>query len=164
MSKTHLLKMAVHFPKTAMYYLCIENFLKMFAMKYFTLLFVSAIVGFACHRKVPAAAPKSSLDPLVVSVGSSLPSCIEQKIDSIRKLPVWNPPAQIEEYEYNGKKVFVVSADCCDFFTTAYDENCNYICAPSGGFTGRGDGLCNDFNEKGKLVKQVWKDERTRAK
>lgn len=136
----------------------------MLVMKYLTLLFLSAIVVFACHRKVPAATYDSSSDQTIVSTGNGLPGCIQQKIDSIKKLPVWNPAAQIEEYEYHGKKVFVVSADCCDFFTTAYDENCNYICAPSGGFTGRGDGLCNDFNEKGKLVKQVWKDERTRAK
>ena len=133
-------------------------------MKYFALLFITAFIVLACHRKVPSATSDDSSVKSVVSIGTALPSCIQHKIDSIKKLPVWNPPAQIEEYEYHGKKVFLISADCCDFFTTAYDENCNYICAPSGGFTGRGDGLCNDFNEKGKLVKQVWKDERTRAK
>ncbi len=91
---------------------------------------------------------------------ASSPSCIQQKIDQIKKQPKWNPPAQIDEYLYNGKKVYLISADCCDQYITLVDENCNYICAPSGGITGKGDGKCTDFNEKATFVKQVWKDDR----
>ena len=107
----------------------------------------------ACHRKSPAA-----------TSDKGIPTCIQKKIDSIKQQPVWNPPAEIHEYEYNGKKVYLISADCCDFFTTAVDENCNYVCAPSGGFTGRGDGKCKDFNQNAKMIKVVWKDERSRGK
>ncbi len=95
-------------------------------------------------------------------VTNSIPPCIQKKIDSIKQQPVWNPPAEIHEYDYNGKKVYVVSADCCDRFHTAFDENCNYICAPSGGFTGKGDRKCVDFFEKAKHIKLVWKDERSK--
>ena len=93
---------------------------------------------------------------------SSAPACILQKIESIKKEKVWNPPAEIYEYEYDGKKVYAISANCCDFFNTVVDSECNYVCAPSGGFTGRGDGKCTDFFKVAKQVRLVWKDERTR--
>ncbi len=122
-------------------------------------IFIFGLLAFACHRKISNAA---SNNETVNTSGNEIPTCLQSKIDSIKKVPVWNPPATIEEYEYNEKKVYVISADCCDFFTTAVDENCNYICAPSGGFTGKGDGLCKDFNANAKFIKLVWKDERKR--
>ena len=127
-------------------------------MKYFVLIFASATFAFACHRKVTAAddIPVPPIPP------ATIPTCLQLQIDSVKKLPMWNPPATVEQYEYKGKTVFLMSANCCDFFATAIDENCNYVCAPSGGFTGKGDGKCTDFNEKAKLVKLVWRDERAK--
>ena len=29
-----------------------------------------------------------------------------------------------------------------DYDNLLFDDNCNYICAPSGGFSGAGDGKC----------------------
>ena len=89
-----------------------------------------------------------------------IPACIQQKIDQIKKEPKWNPPAEVHEYNYQGKKVFYFSSNCCDQYNIVYDENCNYLCAPSGGITGKGDGKCVDFNENAKEVRLVWKDER----
>lgn len=106
----------------------------------------------SCHRKMSAEASAAVLN--------IVPPCIQQKIDSIKQQPVWSPAAEINEYDYAGRKVYLVSARCCDFFSIAVDSNCNYICAPSGGFTGRGDRKCIDFSEKAKLVRLVWKDER----
>lgn len=121
---------------------------------------------FACQRKLPAKASATvSNDSFVATTptsGSSAPACILQKIDSIKQDHVWNPPAEIHEYEKDGKSIYLISADCCDRFTVAVDANCNYRCAPSGGFTGRGDGKCRDFFTSAKLVRLVWKDERVR--
>jgi hypothetical protein len=39
------------------------------------------------------------------------------------------------------------------------DQDCNYICAPYGGITGKGDGNCADFSDA-KYLRLVWKDER----
>ena len=64
---------------------------------------------------------------------------------------------QIDEYRYNGNKVYLVTAPCCDQFNTVYDEQCNAICAPSGGITGNGDGKCPDFSVTATHVKLVWK-------
>ena len=113
-----------------------------------------------CQRKTNTATTQPSYPIAEETAVSSIPICIQQKIDSLKQLPVSNPPSQVDEYDYNGEKVYGFSLGCCDMFYAVYNANCNYICAPSGGFTGRGDGLCIDFNEKAKLVKVVWKDER----
>ncbi len=91
---------------------------------------------------------------------NGLPLCVKGKIDTIKTQPKWNPPAEVWEYNLNGKKVYLFNADCCDQYTTLYDANCNYICAPSGGLTGKGDRKCDDFNTTAKQVRLVWKDNR----
>ena len=91
---------------------------------------------------------------------SAIPSCIQDKIEAIKKQSRWNPPATVEEYNYNGRRVFLFSSNCCDQLNEAFDENCNYICAPSGGLTGKGDRKCDDFEAGAKFVKIVWKDDR----
>ena len=89
-----------------------------------------------------------------------VPSCIQARIETIKEQPRWNPPAEVKEYRYNGKRVFLFSSNCCDQFNEVVDEACNAICAPSGGITGKGDEKCTDFDEKAELVRVVWKDER----
>lgn len=110
-------------------------------MKQLFILVVSVIVLASCNKKL-------------------MPSCIQQKITEIKAQPRWNPPAEINEYEYNGKKVYLVTANCCDQYITLVDASCNYICAPSGGITGSGDGKCKDFFQVAKHIRLVWKDER----
>ncbi len=123
---------------------------------------------FSCGRKMaseassPASADSAIESKAATATIQKTPVCILRKIDSIKKEPVWNPPAEIYEYEYQGKKVYAISSNCCDFFNTVVDEECKYVCAPSGGFTGRGDGKCKDFFKEAKQVRLVWKDERKR--
>ena len=115
-------------------------------MKVFILIAsVLSVTGIECSKK---------------NTGSDLTSCIQQKIDSIKKQPKWNPPATVNEYLYNGKTVYLFSADCCDQYNIVYDSQCNYVCAPSGGITGNGDSKCEDFNTSAKHIRVVWKDER----
>jgi hypothetical protein len=88
------------------------------------------------------------------------PECIERTIIEIAKDGVWNPPAKVYSYYYEGKKVFFVPQRCCDFPSELYDENCNIICQPDGGFSGSGDGKCPDFftTRAGEIL--IWEDER----
>ena len=90
----------------------------------------------------------------------TIPVCIQQKIDQIKKEPKWNPPAEVNEYSYNGKKVYLFSSPCCDQYNNLYDSDCKLICAPTGGYTGKGDQKCLDFSDTAKHIKLVWKDER----
>ncbi|MBE7171053.1 MAG: hypothetical protein INR73_10715 [Williamsia sp.] len=83
-----------------------------------------------------------------------------KRIEEIKKEPVWSPPAEINEYSYNGQTVYLITANCCDQFITLVNKQCQVLCAPSGGFTGRGDGACPDFAQKAKHLRLVWKDER----
>jgi hypothetical protein len=66
----------------------------------------------------------------------------------------------VEEYRYNGKRVFLFSSNCCDQYNEVVDEACTYVCAPSGGITGKGDRKCLTFKDSAQLVRVVWKDER----
>ncbi len=87
-------------------------------------------------------------------------NCIQQKIEEFKKQPVTNPPMSVYQYSYNDALVYYISAPCCDRYTTLYDKNCNIICRPSGGFTGKGDGKCSDFFEKRTDKKMIWTDNR----
>ena len=87
----------------------------------------------------------------------SIPPCLARQIESFNKKETTNPPIQIDEYTYKGKRSFLFTADCCDQFNTLYDESCNVICSPSGGLEGGGDHKCEDFSKESKLIKQIWK-------
>jgi hypothetical protein len=127
----------------------------MTCMKYILLAVMATILmSETCKNKKTATA---SQPPVTVD---SIPGCIRQKIDSLRSLPKFNPPAEVNEYSYKGKRVFLFTSDCCDFFNPLFDTACKYIGAPHGGFTGRGDGQVPDFDKEAKHVKLVWKDDR----
>ena len=91
---------------------------------------------------------------------SSTPNCVEQKIEQLKKEPVWNPPAKVCGYTYREQTVYFFPQRCCDIPSELYDENCTLICHPDGGITGRGDGKCADFFEKRSNGVLVWEDER----
>ncbi len=118
-------------------------------MKYFLLvLAIPALMGETCKNKKA----KGTLD--------GVPGCIQARIDSIKNEPRWNPPAQVNEYKYNGKTVYLFSSNCCDQYDVLLDAECNYICAPSGGITGKGDRKCEDFQQAATHTRLVWKDSR----
>ncbi len=74
--------------------------------------------------------------------------------------PVGNPPQSIWQYEYNGQTVYYVPPQCCDQFGQLYDASGTLLCAPDGGFTGRGDGKCPDFFKVRTNEVLIWKDSR----
>jgi hypothetical protein len=86
----------------------------------------------------------------------ALPACIQKDVDAIKKGEMKNAPVQIDEYNYNGKRVFLYTADCCDQYNMVYDEKCGIICAPTGGMEGGGDHKCEDFSIKARFVTNIW--------
>ena len=72
------------------------------------------------------------------------PDWVDQLIVKFQNELAGNPPQSIWRHEYKGQTVYYVPAQCCDQFSTLYDADGNIICAPDGGYTGRGDGLCPD--------------------
>ena len=89
------------------------------------------------------------------------PVWVTQLIQKYESEKVGNPPQSIWRYEYKGQIVYFVPAQCCDQFSSLYDRFGNLMCAPDGGFTGRGDGRCSDFFAERKNEKLIWKDSRT---
>jgi len=46
-----------------------------------------------------------------------------------------------------GDVYYYLPSPCCDIYNFLYDSDGNYLCAPDGGITGRGDGTCpRDFD------------------
>ena len=87
-----------------------------------------------------------------------IPACVQQRVEAIQKEPRWSPPAEVNEYSYKGKQVYLFTSNCCDQYNSLYDGDCNNICAPSGGLTGKGDGKCDDFLKVATHIKLIWKD------
>jgi hypothetical protein len=131
-------------------------------MKYFLLIVLTTYVC-SCNNKnnvrgtdKPVAYTDEVKKEETIVKDSLLP-CMRQAIARGEKEIPPNPPVSIEEYNYNGKKVYLWKSQCCDQFDILMDDSCNTICAPTGGITGRGDGKCTDFMDKAKMIKTIWK-------
>jgi hypothetical protein len=88
---------------------------------------------------------------------SKTPPCILKMIDSTKKLEPSLQLTEITRYKYNGATVYLVGAPCCDQFNVVYDSACNYLFAPSGGFTGKGDRNNTDFFIVAKQDSVIWR-------
>lgn len=88
------------------------------------------------------------------------PECILEMIAGFKAAPVQKPAASVYQYDYHGQKVYYVTAPCCDQFNKLYSADCNLICHPDGGITGKGDGKCPDFNQAKSNEVLIWKDDR----
>ena len=91
---------------------------------------------------------------------NKIPKCIQEMIVKISTKEVANPPILIYSYIYNEQTVYYITSKCCDIPSNLYNQDCNRIFSPDGGFTGKGDMKCTDFFKKRTEEKLVWKDER----
>ena len=87
-------------------------------------------------------------------------SWLNETIKKTEMDPVSNPPSSIYKCNYNNQTVYYMPPKCCDMYSDLFLENGTKICSPDGGITGRGDGLCSDFNQSSCVL--VWKDSRTK--
>ncbi|RAK00339.1 hypothetical protein LX87_02041 [Larkinella arboricola] len=110
-----------------------------------SILILTVIIG--CQEKNPAPA--------------TVPDCIQQVIEKIRQETVWNPPARVYRYEFKGQEVYYIPPRCCDIPSVVI-ARCDTLCAPDGGFTGKGDGRCPDFAREARNPVLVWEDTRSK--
>ncbi len=87
-----------------------------------------------------------------------MPPCLVTKIELMKSDSKQTPPQSVAEYDYKGNTVFYVTMPCCDQFNVVYDSDCNYLGAPDGGITGKGDGKLTDFYATAKNKKIVWEN------
>lgn len=108
------------------------------------ILFATTLIASACSK---------------IETSERVPNCVEHKIKKILDEPVWNPPAKVWKWEVDGDTYFYFTSDCCDQFNILYDDKCNVVCAPDGGYSGGGDGNCPQF--QGEVIKTlIWEDVR----
>src|SRR5690349_3026471 len=67
-----------------------------------------------------------------------IPDCVQQMITDYKNRPAKGPSAKFYEYDYRGKKVYLMEPPCCDQISKVYDDHCNLLCS-AGGFTGKVD-------------------------
>lgn len=121
-------------------------------MKYLLIVLVFPFLSASeCSKK-----KKSNTADNTEVVKDSIPVCVRKLIDEANKEIPPNAPEKIDEYIYNGKTVFLFTAQCCDQFNTLYDDSCKMICSPTGGITGRGDRTCEDFSKTARHIKKIW--------
>ena len=92
-----------------------------------------------------------------VKLEKDVPRCVEKKIRKIANQKEGSSQA-VWEWQTNGQRYYYFIGDCCDQFNYLYDDDCNQICAPDGGFSGGGDGKCPQFGAIEKTL--IWRDER----
>lgn len=88
------------------------------------------------------------------------PKFIDSLILKLKNEPVANPPTSISKCLYENKIVYYLPPKCCDQPSVLFNDKGNYICAPDGGFTGNGDGKCDNFFEQRTNCEKIWQDER----
>ena len=96
------------------------------------------------------------------SISPDTPDWVEKMIVKFKNEPVGNPPQSIWQFDYNGQIVYYVPPQCCDQYSTLYDEKGNILGAPDGGISGSGDGRFTDFFTERKNEKLIWQDSRQR--
>lgn len=55
----------------------------------------------------------------------------------------------------DGRIVYLITPLCCDRLHPLYDAEARYICAPTGGFSGQGDGRCPAWARLASLWRQA---------
>jgi hypothetical protein len=76
---------------------------------------------------------------------SELPHCVVDIAFQRTEEPLHVIPEYILRCSNQDETTFYFSAGCCDHLNMVLDEQCNYICAPDGGFSGSGDTKCMDY-------------------
>jgi hypothetical protein len=112
----------------------------------------------------PAPTSANTVDPVPARVAESdttaRPQWLKARIADVLAERKRNPITRILRYDYEGQKVYYISAPCCDQYSNVYDTRGKLICQPDGGITGKGDGKCPDFEKRKTNEKLVWQDPR----
>ena len=124
---------------------------------------ISVIAVSCCSTKSNNRTSAGDLAVADSSAKPAVPECINKLIAKFKAEDIQNPPRKIYQYNYRNKTVYYVPALCCDFYSELYDNDCNVIGHPDGGFTGRGDGSMTDFDSTKTNEKLIWADERAKG-
>ena len=69
---------------------------------------------------------------------SELPDCVADLLSTADGTDY----SWVEEWTLDDGVYYYFTAECCDNLNLLYSSDCEYICAPDGGFSGNGKGDC----------------------
>ena len=87
-----------------------------------------------------------------VHVKKGTPNCVKSKIRKGQN----DCLNRVVSYDYNSETVYLFVPNCPDYMIELIDDKGKYLCAPSGGFSGKGDGLCPDFHSIATEKEVIW--------
>ena len=104
----------------------------------------------------------SSGDSTSDSAPDRLPPWLAKLTKQIVQEDITDPPSQIFRFRYKQKTVYYRTPYCCDVVGTLYNAKGDALCYPTGGYTGRGDGRCQDFVRTRSNCAAIWRDPRVK--
>lgn len=67
--------------------------------------------------------------------------------DEVRRWELETNRGPLVRHVLEGQVYYLMLASCCDKHDYLFDTQGSYVCAPSGGFSGQGDGKCPRLRE-----------------
>jgi hypothetical protein len=105
----------------------------------------------------------SSSSKAAASAGDKHPEWVMQKLVQLKQKKARSKfgmqrgiSSSIKKYTYNDQTVYYFSPSTYDGMSKLYDKNHNFICAPDGGITGKGDNKCPDFFSAKSQEQTIW--------
>jgi hypothetical protein len=92
-----------------------------------------------------------STQPLLVLVAAALSACAAPReqpaskdsgLAEVFERSLARRAAPVLRHLIDGRVYYYAVSPCCDIYNPLYDELGKYVCAPDGGFSGRGDERC----------------------
>ena len=81
-------------------------------------------------------------------------------IEQLKQKPKQTPAAEITQYTYQGRTVYLVTGGDPSNPTYLFDNCGNVICAAASGTNNTGDGRCPDFVATATNPILIWRDQR----
>jgi hypothetical protein len=85
----------------------------------------------------------------------SIPPCVRKRIVETQTGVAKARIGSVVEYEYNGKKVYYLTTECCDNSILLVDSNCKLICKPYADIRGS-DSKCKTIVPQLTNRKIIW--------
>ena len=101
------------------------------------------------------AACQSHGNPTSTESTAPIPAWLQQRLAEYERMDAAARPVAVRSWVDQGRTFYYIVAGCCDRFNEVYDQNGRYVCAPDGGYTGRGDGKCVGLNQR-QSMQSVW--------
>ncbi|PJJ54591.1 DUF6970 domain-containing protein [Hymenobacter chitinivorans] len=110
---------------------------------------------------------KDAVAPDAETAPDTASACVDSRaqplIDELLRTPKANPAGEVWRYTWEGRPVFLVKSFRPDDYQKVYEvtnAQLQYVGAPSGGITGKGDGKCPTFSAQATNGCLVWRDSR----